>query len=160
MILIFRAWVREFEDLEIQALWEYVYGSSGIGPGAPWDPAGPKIQLFLSQGVSGALFCSFPILATDPFLGPMPPMDPILLCGPVFGFLSPTSTRTLPWRSVPGPPNPQNPWPNLYRTYILVFFEYFGTRWRRRRPPPWVSHPPSSPSHPGKKHGVRPRILT
>ena len=39
------------------------------------------------------------------------------------------------------------------------FSNIFGTR-RRRRRPPWISHPPSSPSHTGKKHGVRPRILT
>ena len=71
------------KDLGVQALWEYVYGPSGIGPGAAWGEGGPKI-LFLVSGVSGALFCPFPILAIDPFLGPMPPMDPILLCGDPF----------------------------------------------------------------------------
>mgnify|MGYP003332559720 CR=1 FL=1 len=29
-----RSW--DFEDLGVQALWEYVCGSSGIGPRAPW----------------------------------------------------------------------------------------------------------------------------
>ena len=64
---------------EVQALWEYVYGPSGIGPGAPWGTGKPKIQFFLSPGVSGAPSCPFLIFGIDPFLSPMPPMDPILL---------------------------------------------------------------------------------
>ena len=57
------------KDLGVQALWEYVYGPSGIGPGAPWGPGKPKILFFVSGGLRGPLL-PFPYLGHRPFLGP------------------------------------------------------------------------------------------
>ena len=42
--IIFGAEVMGCEDLGVQALWEYVYGPSGRGPGAPLGPGKPEVQ--------------------------------------------------------------------------------------------------------------------
>ena len=57
------------QDLGVQALWEYVYGPSGIGPGAPWGPGKPKILFFVSGGLWGPLL-PFPYLGHRPFFRP------------------------------------------------------------------------------------------
>ena len=49
----FGAQVMGCKDLGVQALWEYVYGPSGIGPVAPWGLGTPIIVFFCLRGSPG-----------------------------------------------------------------------------------------------------------
>ena len=99
-------------------------------------------------------------------IGPRPPWEPKNL------YLRPPGA---PWgpRPCPGRSIHIFSWcldPQILKIHDLphqkpifsYFSNIFGTRRRRRRRRQTHpgSHPPSSPSHTGKKHGVRPRILT